>query len=94
MIPLAQVNDKGQLVSAHGELVEPPFRIRRFPLQFILPSFDKLRMSGAVNSGDFAPAPAGGRGGFVTRPTFNDKQVLENGSAVADLFLHPSQGGL
>ena len=35
-----------------------------------------------------------GRGGFITRPTFNGKEVPENRCALTDRFLHISQGGL
>ena len=35
-----------------------------------------------------------GRGGFITRPTFNGKEIPENGRALAHILRHPSQGGL
>ena len=39
-------------------------------------------------------AALAGRGGFITRPGFTGKEVPENGYAIADVFLHLSQGGL
>ena len=34
-----------------------------------------------------------GRGGFVTRPSFNGQEMPETGCAIVDTFLHQSQGG-
>ena len=42
-----------RLKPAHGELVEPPYRIRQFPFQ----SFDKLRMSGEGRHNSTLPIP-------------------------------------
>ncbi len=56
---------------AHGELVEPSGRIRQFPV---------------FSTGVGVPCPAlvDGRGGFITRPTFNGKEIPGNGYAIAD----------